>query len=274
MFFFFLWGDTIIAQYHKGGLFFVYFNISHLKQSLRKRRNAGRQRMEKFYSTSNQRNIVAIYTFLKITFHVYLFLRDRLWAGKEQRKRGTQNPMQAPGSELSTQSPTGTRTHNSKIMTWAKVGHSTNWATQAPCIGGGNENWFKNISGADVATYVMCKDLLEGCTSHLSQILQPKFLVSRGFIKWCIKKWTLLYSIKCDVANKTWGYLWYTTNCRKQLRKQYYLTFISEKSCIYAFVYRKNKYSKIIAMVVYLMELSRNFIFTNLSIFYHKHILL
>ena len=40
----------------------------------------------------------------------YLFIfereRDRMQAGEGQRARETQNPKQAPGSELSTQSPT------------------------------------------------------------------------------------------------------------------------------------------------------------------------
>ena len=42
-------------------------------------------------------------------FNVYLFIlreRDRAWAGEGQRERETQNPKQAPGSELSAQSPT------------------------------------------------------------------------------------------------------------------------------------------------------------------------
>ena len=41
-------------------------------------------------------------------FNVYLFLRerDRARAGEEQRENDTQNPKQAPGSEMSAQSPT------------------------------------------------------------------------------------------------------------------------------------------------------------------------
>ena len=43
-----------------------------------------------------------------IFFNVCLFLRETygLWAGEGHRERETQNPKQAPGSELSTQSPT------------------------------------------------------------------------------------------------------------------------------------------------------------------------
>ena len=39
-------------------------------------------------------------------FFIYFWDRDRAWAGEEQRERETQNLKQAPGSELSAQSPT------------------------------------------------------------------------------------------------------------------------------------------------------------------------
>ena len=37
---------------------------------------------------------------------IYFWDRQRAWTGKGQRKRETQNPKRAPGSELSAQSPT------------------------------------------------------------------------------------------------------------------------------------------------------------------------
>ena len=40
-------------------------------------------------------------TFFLILLNVYLFLRESERAGKGQRERQTQNPKQAPGSELS-----------------------------------------------------------------------------------------------------------------------------------------------------------------------------
>ena len=48
---------------------------------------------------------VPLYVYI---FNVYLFLRDRdrMWVGEGQRDRETQNLKQAPGSELSAQSPT------------------------------------------------------------------------------------------------------------------------------------------------------------------------
>ena len=49
---------------------------------------------------------------------LYSFLRDRVqkW-GKRQRERETQNPKQAPGSELSAQSPT--RGSNPRMARWS-----------------------------------------------------------------------------------------------------------------------------------------------------------
>ena len=54
-------------------------------------------------------------------------------AGVGQRERKTQNPKQASGSELLAQSLTGgLELMNHEIMTWAKVGRLTDWATQVP----------------------------------------------------------------------------------------------------------------------------------------------
>ena len=62
-----------------------------------------------------------IFLFLK-KINVYLFLREREKeterGGEGQREREAQNPKQAPGSELSVQSPKRVSEHtNRKIMT-------------------------------------------------------------------------------------------------------------------------------------------------------------
>ena len=51
--------------------------------------------------------LVFFLLFKKFFFHIYSFLRDRdrAWVGEGQRERETQNQKQAPGSELSAQSP-------------------------------------------------------------------------------------------------------------------------------------------------------------------------
>ena len=52
--------------------------------------------------------------------------RDRAQVGEEQRERETQNPKQAPGSELSGQSPMwGLNSTDREIMTRAEVGRLT-----------------------------------------------------------------------------------------------------------------------------------------------------
>ena len=53
----------------------------------------------------NPKGFFLVYFLFYFVFNVYLFLRDREWAGEEQRERETQNPKQVPGSELSAQSP-------------------------------------------------------------------------------------------------------------------------------------------------------------------------
>ena len=60
----------------------------------------------------------------KIFLNIYLFLGDRVQAGKGRKERETKNPKQAPGSELhavSTEPDSGLEPMKLGIMTWAKV---------------------------------------------------------------------------------------------------------------------------------------------------------
>ena len=61
--------------------------------------------------------------------------RDRVWAGKGQRERHTQNPKQAPGSELSARCPTQARTHEPWDHHLSRS-QTLNWLSHpgAPCI--------------------------------------------------------------------------------------------------------------------------------------------
>ena len=59
-------------------------------------------------------------------------VRDRVQAVEGQTEGDTESEV---GSRLWAVSPepdTGLKLTNREIMTWAKVGHSTDWATQAP----------------------------------------------------------------------------------------------------------------------------------------------
>ena len=50
---------------------------------------------------------------------------------ERKRERERQNPKQAPGS-VSAEPNTGREPAEHEIMAWAKVGHLSDWATQAP----------------------------------------------------------------------------------------------------------------------------------------------
>ena len=76
------------------------------------------------------------FSFLSFFLHLFIFERQSVSGGETERERETQNLKQAPGSGLSAHSPTwGLEPVNREIVTWAEVGRSTDWATQAPSSG-------------------------------------------------------------------------------------------------------------------------------------------
>ena len=80
--------------------------------------------------------------FSSLIFFIYIFLilfifererqtnRDRGWAGEGQRERESEASSRL--WTVSTEPDAGLELRNREIMTWAKVGHLTNWATQVP----------------------------------------------------------------------------------------------------------------------------------------------
>ena len=74
--------------------------------------------------------------FLKIFFNVYLFLgqreRQSMNGGGSEREGDTESEIGSSLWAVSTEPDAGLELTGRKIMTWAEVGHSTNWATQAP----------------------------------------------------------------------------------------------------------------------------------------------
>ena len=79
--------------------------------------------------------VIVLFVF-KMFFNVYFWERERergrVRAGEGQRDRKTQNPKQAPGSELSAQNPTWGSNSWTEIMVWAEVRRLTDWASQVP----------------------------------------------------------------------------------------------------------------------------------------------
>ena len=70
-----------------------------------------------------------------IIFNVYFWEKKRECEWGRSWERETQNPKQAPVSKLSsvgTEPDAGPEPTNRKIMTLAKVGRLSDWATQVP----------------------------------------------------------------------------------------------------------------------------------------------
>ena len=67
---------------------------------------------------------------------IYLFLRERQSSSRGEGQREIEGDRESDaGSRLqavSTEPNTGLKLTNSEIMTWAEVGHLTDWATQTP----------------------------------------------------------------------------------------------------------------------------------------------
>ena len=76
------------------------------------------------------------FSFKKNFFNVCLFLRERERTRREGAEREGDTESEA-GSRLwavSTESDVGLELTNREIMTWAEVGRSTDWGTQAPLV--------------------------------------------------------------------------------------------------------------------------------------------
>ena len=81
-------------------------------------------------------------------FILFLTERDRAWVGEGQRERERDTESET-GSGLwaiSTEPHAGLKLTDLEIMTWAKVGRSTDWATQAPPRAFQN----KNVEGVEL----------------------------------------------------------------------------------------------------------------------------
>ena len=65
---------------------------------------------------------------------MFIFERQRqsVSGGGAERERDTESEAGSRLSAVSTEPNVGLKLTNHKIMTWAEVGRSTDWATQAP----------------------------------------------------------------------------------------------------------------------------------------------
>ena len=67
---------------------------------------------------------------------IYFWERDRAWVGEGQREGETESEAGSRLWAVSTEPDAGLKLTDREIMTWAEVGSSTDWATQAPQCGG------------------------------------------------------------------------------------------------------------------------------------------
>ena len=58
---------------------------------------------------------------------------ETAWVGEGQRERETESEAGSQLWAVSTEPDAGLKPTNLEIVTWAEVGRSTDWATQAPC---------------------------------------------------------------------------------------------------------------------------------------------
>ena len=60
--------------------------------------------------------------------------RDKAWMGEGQREGDTESETGSRLRAVSTEPDAGLELTDHKIMTWAEVGHLTDWATQVPPV--------------------------------------------------------------------------------------------------------------------------------------------
>ena len=87
------------------------------------------------YSISPLFLFVFIFNFLNKNFYAYLFLRESVSGeGQRERERNTESKADSRLWAVSTETRVGLKPMNCEIMTQAKVGCLTDWATQVPHI--------------------------------------------------------------------------------------------------------------------------------------------
>ena len=78
----------------------------------------------------NKTHLYSTKTTLFKIFLVFIYFWDSAWAGEGQRERETESEAGSKLWAVSTKPDAGLELTNHEIMTWAKVGGSTDWATQ------------------------------------------------------------------------------------------------------------------------------------------------
>ena len=130
-------------------------------------------------------------------FNVCLFLREwerdseRAQFGEGQREGDTESQAGSRLWAVSTEPDTGLEPTNGEIMTWAEVGHLTDWAIQMPLL---QANSYKLL-----VSFHFCPQCLKKALN----------LLITSWRKWYIRE---RYSIQCDVIGQKWGVVVWNIN--------------------------------------------------------------
>ena len=73
---------------------------------------------------------------ISIFFNIYFWESESewVWVGEGQTEGDTESKASSRLWTVSTEPDMGLQPMNYEIMTWAEIGHSTDWATQVPNI--------------------------------------------------------------------------------------------------------------------------------------------
>ena len=83
-------------------------------------------------SPGNRKGVLLWHSFGIFLMFNYFWERDRVWAREGQRDTHTESEAGSGLQAVSTEPDTGLEPTDCEIMTWAEVGSSTDWVTQAP----------------------------------------------------------------------------------------------------------------------------------------------
>ena len=69
---------------------------------------------------------------MKVFLCLFIFERERVWAGEGRRERETQNPKQLQALSCQHRGSNPQTVRSRPVRPWAKIWRSTDWATQVP----------------------------------------------------------------------------------------------------------------------------------------------
>ena len=141
--------------------------------------------------SGTSRRLFFFFNFFKCLF---IFKRERVWAGEGQREGATESEVGFRLSAVSTEPDVGFKPTNCEIMTWIEVRCSTDWATQAPL----KKAFFKKAC-ITLLTQPDLTDIYRSLYLNNRRILSHSFQVHNG------ERWRQGYdflNLHCEIRNE------------------------------------------------------------------------